>query len=131
MNKERDTEKMEASQKNNMWVVTCSCAVPEPGGSFTVTANFFSCYCDLLDPKRSEAMVMTVPDSFLFRWEICEEVFTMGNQRQNSRGTENEHAFTDILDTVSIETLGKGICSKGKAKTRCYQSTLLMPREMK
>lgn len=45
----------------------------------------------------------------------------MGNQPQNARGTETEHAFADILDTVSIETMGKGIYSQEKAKARCYQ----------
>jgi len=67
MNKERDTGEMDASQKPGMWVVTCSCAVPEPGDSFTGIANFFPCYCDLLDPYRSEAMAIAMPDSFLFR----------------------------------------------------------------
>lgn len=60
MNKEKDTEEMDASQKPNMWVATCSCAVPEPGDSFIVIVNFFSCCCDVMDPKSQDKMLSTL-----------------------------------------------------------------------
>lgn len=119
MNKERNKEEMDASQNPAMCVVTCSVLSLNLERVSWALQAFSPMICWIQREMRPWPWPCQTTSCSGGR--ICKEVFTIGNHPQNSRDTETEHEFADILDTVSIEIVSKGICREEKAKTRWYQ----------